>query len=239
MGSGGSLSLTASRGFVVAANSLTVLAGLVLILIGLYGWLAPNIRLYSDGLPFATIAIGVFVFLISIIGCCGAVWEHKPTLLVYFTILMVLVIVQLIAAIVTLADTRNIDFLLDTAWQNAYDRHPKIIREIEDKYECCGFRTTTDRAVPKFPKDACTKSEWFGYETPCFDSLYESYRDHQRTVGIWGIVLALIQIFALLFAYILIKYLPSSDQRERQYLSDHDRLVQQGRGRGDAYGSNS
>jgi hypothetical protein len=223
---------------VVATNSLTVLAGIVLMFMGLYAMLAPSVRLYSDGVPMATILVGVFVVFVSIIGCCGAVWEHKPTLLVYFTILLVLIVFQFIAAAVTLADTKNIDYILDSAWQNAYDHHPKVIREIEDEYACCGFRNITDRAVPKYPADACTKSDWFGYKTPCFDNLYDAYRRHQQTFGIWGIVLALIQIFALLFAYVLIKFLPSPDQRERQYLSEHERLVQQGRGR-ESYGASS
>jgi len=124
-----------------------------------------------------------------------------------------------------LVDRENAEITLDEAWQKAYDNHPSIIRDIEDEYSCCGFKNVEDRAVPKRSPDACVNSPWFGYDRPCLDSLSHSYKSHQTILGVWGIVLAIIQILALISAYILIAFLPNAREREYQYLSEHDRLV--------------
>ncbi|CAG8503161.1 7531_t:CDS:2 [Ambispora gerdemannii] len=192
------ISVSAARTFVILTNALTLLVGLILVGIGVYGIYSPDVRLYSNAIPLATIVIGLLVFVISIIGCCGAVWENRPVL-------------------------SSIESILDKAWQTAYDTHPKLIRDIEDEQ-------VTDRAVPKRSPNACVESPWFGYETPCYDSLYYSYKHHQTTLGVWGIILAIIQFLALGFAYILITCLPEDYELEREYRSEHGRLVQEGRG---------
>jgi len=87
-----------------------------------------------------------------------------------------------------------VEDILNKAWQKAYDDRPSIIRDIEDEYSCCGFRKVTDRAVPKRSPDACVKSPWFGYDRPCLDNLSHAYRSHQTMLGVWGIVLAIIQV---------------------------------------------
>ncbi|CAG8548186.1 7187_t:CDS:2 [Ambispora leptoticha] len=225
------ISVSAARTFVILTNTLTLLVGLILGSIGIYGLYSPDVRLYSSAIPLATIIIGLLVFIISIIGCCGAVWENRPVLTSYFVILLVLVILQVIAAVLALSDSHNVESVLDKAWQAAYDSHPKLIRDIEDEYSCCGFKDVLDRAVPKRTPSACVDSSWFGYDIPCYDSLYRSYKHHQTTLGVWGIILAIVQFLALGFAYILITCLPKDSELEREYRSEHDRLVQEGRGR--------
>jgi len=184
---------------------------------------SPDVRLYSDEIPVAIIILGIFVFLVSITGCCGAFAENKPILIVYFVILSILVIGQVTIMIVILVDRANTEITLDQAWQKAYDSRPSIIRDIEDEYSCCGLKNITDRAIPKGSPEACHNI--FGYNRPCLDSLSHSYKKHRMTLGIWSFILAIIQILALISAYILIVFLPNTREREYQYLSEHDRLV--------------
>ncbi|CAG8650962.1 11135_t:CDS:2 [Funneliformis caledonium] len=223
MGSGGTLTLSSGRGFMIFANTLTTIAGLILIGLGLYGVFSSEVRLYSSEIPIATIVLGFLVLLISITGCCGAFVENRPIL--YFIMLLILIIAQIIIAIVVLADRANVEDILNNAWQKAYDDHPSIIRDIEDEYSCCGFKNITDRAVPKSSPDACVNSPWFGYDRPCLENLSRAYRSHNTMLGVLGIILAIIQILALISAYILIAFLPNAREREYQYLSEHDRIV--------------
>ncbi|CAG8580089.1 3390_t:CDS:2 [Acaulospora morrowiae] len=206
------------------------LAGIILIGLGLYELASPEVRFYSNVIPLATILLGVLIFLISVTGCFGAVAESKPILVTYFIVLLILVIIQVIAAIITLVDSQNVERILDTAWEKAYQEHPAIIRDIEDEYACCGFRNTTDRAIPKRTPDACVESPWFGYNKPCLASLETAYRRHHTMLAVWGIVLAVIQILALISVYILIVFLPTPEERERIYRAEHERLVRIGRG---------
>jgi hypothetical protein len=229
------MSISAGRTIVIVTNTLTMIVGLILAGLGIYGLTSPDVRFYSNFVPLATLCMGILVFLVSIIGCCGAIWEHRPVLISYLVILFVLVVIQLIAVIITLVDHQNIENILDKAWQTAYDNHPRVIRDIEEEYSCCGFRGTTDRAVPKRSPDACIKSPWFGYDKPCFDSLYHAYERHEKSLIIWGIILAVMQVLALVCTYILVVFIPSENVRERQYRAEHERLVQEGRGRSGEY----
>ncbi|CAG8566456.1 20265_t:CDS:2 [Cetraspora pellucida] len=183
------ISLEAGRLVVILTNTLTTIVGLILIVLGLYELASPDVSLYSTAIPLATIIFGIFILLISIIGCCGGIAESKPVLWV-------------------------VERILDTWWQAAYDDNPRIIRDIEDK---------------KRP-DACVNSSWFGYDRPCLDVLTLSYKHHQVAFGVWGIILAIIQVIALISAYILIVNLPTSEQRDREYRAEHERLIKIGRG---------
>ncbi|CAG8517492.1 2600_t:CDS:2 [Diversispora eburnea] len=148
-----SLTVAMCRLFVIIANILTTISGLILIGLGLYGLFSPEMRFYSNAFPLATIILGILVFVISITGCLGAIAENRPTLI-------------------------TIEIILDKSWDKAYKEHPSIIRDIEDEYSCCGFRNTTDRAI-----------------------------------------------LTLIFSYILITYLPTPEEREREYRAEHERLV--------------
>ncbi|RHZ88587.1 hypothetical protein Glove_22g107 [Diversispora epigaea] len=220
-----SLTVSMCRLFVIIANILTTISGLILIGLGLYGLFSPEMRFYSNAIPLATIILGILVFVISITGCLGAIAENRPTLITFFIILLILVIIQIIFIIITVIDAQNIEMILDKSWDKAYNEHPSIIRDIEDEYSCCGFRNTTDRAVPKRSPEACIKSPWYGYDQSCLSNLEVSYKKHQNTISFWFITLAVIQILSLIFSYILIMYLPTPEEREREYRAEHERLV--------------
>ncbi|KAF0553305.1 Tetraspannin-domain-containing protein [Gigaspora margarita] len=223
------VSVEAGRIIVILTNTLTTIVGLILIVLGLYELASPEVSLYSNAIPLATIIFGIAILLISITGCCGGLAENKPILWAYFIVLLLLIVLQIIAAIITLADTQNVEKVLDTWWQVAYNDNPRIIRDIEDKYSCCGFSNVTDRAVPKKSPDACTKSSWFGYDKPCLQVLTSAYKHHQIAIGAWGIILAFIQILALIAAYVLLVNLPTPEQRDRDYRTEHERLIKMGR----------
>ncbi|CAG8559691.1 34097_t:CDS:2 [Gigaspora margarita] len=180
------VSVEAGRIIVILTNTLTTIVGLILIVLGLYELASPEVSLYSNAIPLATIIFGIAILLISIT-------------------------------------------VLDTWWQVAYNDNPRIIRDIEDKYSCCGFSNVTDRAVPKKSPDACTKSSWFGYDKPCLQVLTSAYKHHQIAIGVWVIILAFIQILALIAAYVLLVNLPTPEQRDRDYRTEHERLIKMGR----------
>jgi hypothetical protein len=217
----------AGRTFVIATNALTLLAGFFLIIFGLYELLSPDARLYSNALPLAITTIGGLVILVSIAGCCGALMESKPVLITYFGVLLILVIIQIIAILLALVNTQHVENAIDTAWDKAYRMHPRIIRDIENEYSCCGFRSTTDRAVPS----DCADNRYYGWDKPCHDSLRDSYKHHQYLWSILGILLVVIQIMALVCAFLLIRHIPNAWMREVDYRREHERLVNQGRGR--------
>ncbi|KAL1922106.1 uncharacterized protein VTP21DRAFT_10748 [Calcarisporiella thermophila] len=227
----------AMKFFVLVVNVLTSLAGLALVILGLVIYLRSDIALYSKTTPIALMILGAVVFVVSFMGCLGAMGELRSVLIIYFSLLLLLVLVQLFITI--LAFTPKIDDAIDAAWQKAYDSDSKLLRDIENEYSCCGLRNVTDRAVPKRAPDACVTSPYFGYDQPCYRQLRKAYKRNGEAIAIGGLVLAVVQILSLMCAGMLISRIPTPEEREREYLAEHERLVRDGRGLkpGDGYGT--
>lgn len=214
-----------TRIYVLVLNALTAVAGLVLLGLGVYTLIKADVLLYSKAIPITLIVAGGLTFLVSFVGCFGAASESRPILYSYFAVLLLLVITQAILGIVTIVNQDKIDNFLDSAWQDAYDRHPRVIRDIQNEFSCCGFRKPTDRSVPKTKPDSCQNSPYFGYDTPCFESLKEAYSSYQTALWIVGIFALLVQIGALVATWLLIDRIPTEEELERGYRSEHARLV--------------
>jgi len=238
-GKGGSdeAAIRSMKLFVIVLNILTALAGLALVVFGIYALYRSELVLYSKSVPVTLIVSGSIVFLISFVGCFGAEMEHRKTLMTYFGALLVVVLAQVIVTIYAFSNTDKIDNTVDKAWQRAYDHRPKAIRTIEDEFSCCGYRNVYDRAVP----NNCSESPSYGYDVSCYTQLTEAYRHNQTTIGVVGGLLGFLQILALLSTLALIHHLPNQSQRDRLDRGEFERLVTKARraGVGEEYGSTS
>jgi len=219
--------------FVVILNIITAFVGLALVIFGIYAFYRSEFVLYSKAIPTTMIIIGLFVFLVSFVGCLGAEMENRPMLMANFSILLVLVLAQAITAIFTFSNTDKVDESVEQAWLRAYLNHPKLIRRIEDEYSCCGYRNIYDHAVP----DNCSSNPFYGYEVSCFTQLLDAYRSNQTSIGVAGALIGIVQIVALLAALAMIHYMPPQDERDRSTRQGYERLVASKRT--EEYGSTS
>uniref|UniRef100_S4RWZ5 Tetraspanin 31 n=1 Tax=Petromyzon marinus TaxID=7757 RepID=S4RWZ5_PETMA len=86
------------------------------------------------------IAVGSFLFLISILGLVAAVRHHQVLLFFYMLILFVLFLVQLSVSCACLALDRIHQInLLHIGWNNA---SPATRNDIQTHFHCCGFNDT-------------------------------------------------------------------------------------------------
>lgn len=224
------LSMNTMKWSVFIISMLTSMAGIAAIIVGIVTLTDTSTMLSTRIIPILLMIFGALVFLSSFLGCFGTVTESKGILTAFFTVLMLLIIGQVVISIIALANKGAVNSILEDAWQDAYDHHPRVIRDVEEEYACCGYRFTTDRAFPKSSPDQCTKSVEFGYKMPCYRPLVKSYRRIQNTVGIAGMVLSGVQLIALVLTYLLIRYLPTTKQREAELLEEHRRLLENQRG---------
>ncbi|ORZ36826.1 Tetraspanin family-domain-containing protein [Catenaria anguillulae PL171] len=204
------LSFQSTKWAVFGIAALTSLSGLAILVLGIYTLSNTTSTLGDRTLPVLMLIVGALVFLISLGGVTGTVTYSRPMLYTFLVGLLVLVTSELVLGIVALANEGAVDNALDDAWQRAYDAHPRIIRDIQEQYGCCGFRYTTDRAVPKTSPDACLKSVEFGYQTSCYRSLVGGYRKAQNAVGVTCIVLAGVQLVAVFLSYMMLQHLPKT-----------------------------
>jgi len=207
--------------------------------LGIYAYASAQIVLYSRTIPIFLIFIGVLVFIISFLGFFSASYENRRGLIMYSVVLSVLLLAQVIIVGIIFANPSKVDETLDTAWQQAYDYRPRILRDVENEYSCCGFKTPTDRAVPKNNPEACMLSPNFGYETACYEQLRDAYNSNCIYIGVSLVLIGIIQVLSLIFSYNLIMRLPSEAEMERQNQVEYERLVQNSRQADGQYGTTS
>ncbi|XP_045474103.1 leukocyte surface antigen CD53-like [Harmonia axyridis] len=142
-------------------NFIFVIFGALLILYGLLPIVNGG---YDSSYGKIAIAVGTLVFIISFLGCCGAVRENKNLLTAHAAILFVLFLIQMLIVMIAIAetsDTKGIDDKLDKFIYSQDKHRIQYIREIEKWLECCGVRNSTDytnRGMP-LPGSCCGESE--------------------------------------------------------------------------------
>nr|XP_056706719.1 tetraspanin-16 [Euleptes europaea] len=125
---------------------------------------------------YLCMAVGSFLLLVGFMGCWGAMKESKCLLLVFFVIILILFIAEVVGAAVLLAFSAVADLFVD----HLKDWASKTLKEDYGKQEdltavwdatmkelqCCGFHNYTDfynssfyQEHKKYPKFCCQASE--------------------------------------------------------------------------------
>ncbi|KAJ1962070.1 hypothetical protein H4R35_007388 [Dimargaris xerosporica] len=205
---------------------LVGVSGLGLIGLGIYALAATHLTFSGrTWIPIFMMVMGVLVFALAFLGCFGAMLERRYMVMTYGAILLLLTVVELMLAIYALVYQVTVEVGLDAAWQNAYDRHPKLIREIQDEYGCCGFKKVTDRAIPKSSPNACVESSLFGYHRACFDILQRNYQTELRSLAFGELALVALQALALLSATLFYKQLCKRHEDPASVTEDERRAL--------------
>ncbi|KAJ3167661.1 hypothetical protein HDU88_002108 [Geranomyces variabilis] len=210
----------------LAVSVLTALAGGCLIGIGIYGLLNPlGSSMVPMTLPILAIVSGGLLIIISLIGCSGSYAEHKTILWVFFALMTVLVLLQLVVGIAALTRRGNtIDQLADRRWSYLYEHQPRELRRIEEQYECCGLNFVDDRAWPKHGK-RCSEDKDFGFNRACLEPVRNEWDHRQKVFAMVVLSLAALQLLGLVPVYYLVTALPSAEKREQDLLEEHRRLL--------------
>ncbi|CAM2105484.1 tetraspanin-13 [Lepidochelys kempii] len=126
---------TCSKNCLCALNLLYTLVSLLLI--GIAAWGIGFGLISSFRVVGVAIAVGIFLFLIALVGLIGAVKHHQVLLFFYMIILLLVFIVQFSVSCACLALNKDQQRqLLEVGWNNT-----KSAREdIERNLDCCGFR---------------------------------------------------------------------------------------------------
>ena len=135
-----------SKNCLCALNLLYTLVSLLLIGIAAWGigfGLISSLRVVG-----VVIAVGIFLFLIALVGLIGAVKHHQVLLFFYMIILLLVFIVQFSVSCACLALNQEQQAqLLEVGWNNTASAWNDIQRNLN----CCGFRSFN-------PNDTCLAS---------------------------------------------------------------------------------
>ncbi|XP_016424378.1 tetraspanin-13-like [Sinocyclocheilus rhinocerous] len=130
----------ACGGFVCSKTSLCILnliyVMVSLLMIGVAAWgkwfgLVSSFRVMA-----AVIAVGLFLFVVAIVGLCGAVKHHQVLLFFYMLILFMVFMVQFSVSCACLAiNKEQQNLLLEIGW----NKSESMQEDLERSLDCCDF----------------------------------------------------------------------------------------------------
>ncbi|XP_016304281.1 tetraspanin 34a [Sinocyclocheilus anshuiensis] len=177
---------------------------------------------------YVLIGVGAFLTLVGFLGCCGAVKESKCMLLSFFSIVLIIFLVEVAAAIVL--------FVFEPLVQKALDEiGQKVAESIKNKYgkdesytsvwdstmselKCCGYNNYSDfmgspfeSSASLYPVTCCRSSSGPCNENEakrasvvgCFDALVNLIEDNAVLLAGVALGIAALEIAAMVVSMIL------------------------------------
>ncbi|KAL4629645.1 tetraspanin-13-like [Arapaima gigas] len=184
------IGFSCSKNSLCALNILYVMVSLLMIGIAAWGkWFG---LVSSFQVVGGVIGVGVFLFLVALVGLIGAVKHHQVLLFFYMIVLFMVFVVQFSVSCASLAITREQqNHLLEVGWNNSQSTQ----RDVEKSLNCCGFNTVsyTDTCdAICFAKHVCE---------PCAAKIQEHAGEVLRFVGGVGLFFSFTEILGVWLTY--------------------------------------
>lgn len=222
-------SMTVVKYLMFFFNFLFWLSGLALIVIGAvirdkYG----DYFSYADN-SFANVAVfiiivGVIVFIIGFLGCCGAIKENYCMVTTFAVILGIIFILEIVAGAVGFAYRKKVEEKATDALKRAVKNYDetnvepgaqKLMDWVQQEFSCCGYedkRPTTStntngtckaNVVKSCYKDEdCNKEE---FKKNCKQSFIDFVEKNLAIIGAVSLAIAFVEILGIIFACCLMK----------------------------------
>ncbi|CAH8823962.1 unnamed protein product [Trichobilharzia szidati] len=157
------------------------------------------------GLAVFITVLGVVVFFLGIIGCCGACNESVYKLTLYATLLFIIILCEFAGGIGALVLKDKVKEKFKKAIEDAvrqYGRNPDLsalVDSIQTGVGCCGANSPNDyqEQPPSCFKDGRR------YETGCVSALGELFRKYMILIVIFSFAFAGLQIVCFMFTVCL------------------------------------
>eukprot|EP00300_Choanocystis_sp_HF-7_P005555 c14142_g1_i1.p2 GENE.c14142_g1_i1~~c14142_g1_i1.p2 ORF type:complete len:236 (+),score=62.25 c14142_g1_i1:62-769(+) len=177
-------------------NCFFLVFGLVLAGLGLYAQFKYSwgSQLVGFPLPWAIVAIGLFLVALNCCGYVGTSKMRRTCLVVYFTGLVFVISAELVTAYLSIKYQKN---LQEQIYQGWLDAAPSTKNTLQTKFKCCGYFTNNDNPGPN-----CVGKTG---QRPCSVAIVSWIREKLKFVAITAIVAAILQLFCLVTAVVLTK----------------------------------
>ncbi|XP_050445995.1 CD63 antigen-like [Cataglyphis hispanica] len=237
-----------------AVNSLFVLTGVMIISVGttIYA-VYENFSHFLDSSYFSPatllIVVGIFVFIIAFMGCCGAIRESTCMVLVFAVLLSVVLVMELAAAVAAYSLQDGIKGLLAekiNLTMHQYEKNKEAtfaIDFMQSRLRCCGYNSYMDwnnvsfnktymdvpdsccayivDEIPEFP-DRCQGK----YQEGCISRLSIIVHRSALYIGTGAVAIGLIQLTGIMFACMLGRAIRrQKTERERRRWELRENLV--------------
>ncbi|KAM9743235.1 leukocyte surface antigen CD53 [Menidia menidia] len=207
------------------ANFLCFVCGVAVLALG--GYLMVNFNftsllpsLASMNVPKSLLICGIVITCVSFLGFFGALKENRCLLMTFFTVLFILMLVELVAACLLLMYEKEISEGIENDLRkgmnqvrngNATDMSEWDL--IQENFACCGITNSSDWG-DMVPKSCCVSK----CETPkppykakgCLSKLTAWFEENFLIPGICVIVICVIEVLGMCFAMTLFCHISKS-----------------------------
>ncbi|RWS29183.1 CD63 antigen-like protein, partial [Leptotrombidium deliense] len=170
------------------------------------------------------IVIGVILFLIAFLGCCGAFRENHCMLITFSVIMLVILVIELILGGLVIAFKNEVKDLAREGLTNAmkkYDEgkqnstYNEVVDEMQEKLKCCGVNNSADwiswnKTIPasccakkdktSVDADNATCTEDKAFSQGCLHAFEEVIKSAYGPLGGVSITVAIVQLIGIVFA---------------------------------------
>ncbi|XP_062121807.1 CD63 antigen-like [Drosophila sulfurigaster albostrigata] len=172
-----------------------------------------------------TIVMSIFVLLLSLLGCFGALRGNPSQLSVYSIIMMLFFVMQLFVAIYVWTNLNGIRDNLSIILKDVFDKHTTdnaskmIMDKMEQHLHCCGFENYTDYRPDPLPSACCgyenaVCKEDAAYKEGCQYTIINLWDSKTDSIKIGGLVVAAL----ILLASVSSSYLAHKLRRSREIM---------------------
>lgn len=137
--------------------------------------------------------LSLFLILLSVLGFWGSLSGHTITMRSYLALVGIVLVIQIVMGSIALARAGQSSQLLNDAWDDAFNRHPDALSHLEHAFNCCGYASPVDRAVPA----DCSMHPHYGYTTGCKGPLSNSAERLLYGLGYWLMIVAALEALAV------------------------------------------
>ncbi|XP_007953272.1 CD63 antigen [Orycteropus afer afer] len=181
-------------------------------------------------LPVVIIAVGIFLFLVALVGCCGACKENYYLMIMFVIFLSLIMLVEVATAIAGYVLRDKVTSGFKEYFQQQMQNYPKdnqtakFLDKLQQEFKCCGAANYTDWAnVPLLPKgrvpDSCcvnvTQSCGIDFKVEnindkgCVENIGGWLRRNVLVVAAAALGIAFVEVLGIVFAVCLVKSIRS------------------------------
>ncbi|XP_060031843.1 CD151 antigen isoform X2 [Erinaceus europaeus] len=231
-----------SPGTPVTRGLCPQLAGLAVMAVGIWTLVLKSsyISLLSSGTYLATayilVVAGVVVMVTGVLGCCATFKERRNLLRLYFILLLLIFLLELVAGVLAYVYYQQLsselkenlrDTLTKRYQQQGHEAVTSAVDKLQQEFRCCGSNNSEDwresawvhspEAQGRVVPDSCCKTLTPGcgtrdhasniYKGGCISKLETFIQEHLQVIGAVGLGVACVQVFGMIFTCCLYKNL--------------------------------
>ena len=172
-----------------ASDLVVLLCGIGMLGTGVYSLsLSHQMSFIATGIPTMILLLSIATMTIAFIGIYSNVMDIPSTIPTTFVVFFIVILIQIVLGSYTLARKSGVELDVSAFWGL---QKPEDLIVIEQSFQCCGFSSITDRAVP----NECLTV--YGFTVPCGPKIIPLVQSNMTYVAGDTLLLAAIEAVAL------------------------------------------